>query len=137
MIRTRPGTLAGMWARKLPWIDGVAALLAGVVVLALRGVLTDFYAIPRDMLTFVGVVNVAYSSVGLSLGARTRRPAWHLWLLIGANVAWAIVCIVLVARLGGGASIFGNAHLVGEALFVLVLAVLEWRCRSVILGPLP
>jgi hypothetical protein len=126
--------VAPNWARKLPWIDGVGALAAGVLVLALRDMLAELYGISHEALTFVGLANVAYSSLGLSLGARQRRPPWHLGLLVAANLTWTVVCSVLLAHLGSDATPFGIVHLTAEGLYVLALAALEWRYRAALLG---
>lgn len=123
-----------MWARRLPWIDGLAGLVVGVAILGLRSVLVGFYGLSSALLTIIGVANVAYSSLGLTLGPRRPRPGWHLSVLVAANLAWAVVCLVLIVRVWSSARWFGIAHLAGEGTFVLALALLEWRHRRTILS---
>ncbi len=120
------------WRRKLPWIDALSGLTAGVLVLALRDVLTDFYSLPRGLLGFIAAVNIGYSTIGISLGLARRRRL--LLLLVAANACWVPICAVMVARYAGDASPFGLAHIVGEAAYVAVLAALEWKFRREILG---
>jgi hypothetical protein len=122
------------WPRKLVWVDGLAALFAGMLVLSLRGLLSDFYGLSRELLTFVGTVNVGYSVLGLTLGLLRRRPAALLRLLIVANSLWAAVCVALAVRVFPTATIFGLCHVIGEGIFVGGLALLEWRYRRAILA---
>jgi len=119
--------------KNLPWADGGAGLVVGVLVLALRSFLTDFYGLSLDVVTFIGAANVAYSVPGLTLGAMKRRPAWLLWFLIAANLAWAVVSTVLAVKFWSTAQVFGLLHIIGEGLFVTVLAWQEFRHRDAIL----
>lgn len=102
-------------------------------MLALRSVLTDFYGLPLEVVTFIGAANVAYSVLGFVLGPLKRRPAWLLWLLIVANLGWAVVSAVMAAKFWSSAHVFGLLHIVGEGLFVTMLAWLEFRHRATIL----
>lgn len=120
----------------LSWIDGCAALLAGGLVLALLDPLTHWYALPRQVLTFIAGVNLGYSSLGfaLSLLPRSASSARRglLFVLIVANCFWVLMCIGLTLRFGAEASVLGLAHLIGEGIFVATLAALEWRYRRLI-----
>ena len=116
--------------RHLLWIDSGAALLAGVVVVALSGWLSEVYALPRPMLLAMGVVNLAYETYSGLLARRARRPYALLVLLVVANATWAGLCGVAAVALADTASAFGIAHLAGEGVFVGVLAALEWRERE-------
>lgn len=125
---------ANRWTRKLPWIDGFAALSAGALIFVLRGVLTDFYGLSHRFLTTIALVNVLYSVLGLTLGVLRRRPAWLLDALICANLLWAVACTVFAVRAPVSATVWGYGHLAGEGAFVTALALLEWRYRRSILA---
>lgn len=125
---------APRWAKHLPWIDGCAALSAGVLVLVLREVFVHTHGLTRGLLTVIGAVNLAYAIPGLTLGSLEKRPSWLLWLLVGANLAWAVVCVVLVLWVSSSARWLGLGHIVGEGVLVTVLAALEVRYARVILG---
>jgi uncharacterized membrane protein YcfT len=124
---------ASRWARKLPWIDGFAGLSVGVLMLVLRGLLSDLYGLSYQFVTFVALANTLYSVFGLTLGALRRRPAWLLTALIFANLLWAVACIVFAVRAPASATLWGYGHLAGEGAFVTTLAFLEWRYRRSIL----
>lgn len=116
--------------RNLLWIDSGAALLAGVVVLALSGWLSELYALPRTLLIVMGAANLAYGTYSGALARRARRPRGLLVLLVAANATWAGLCVLAALALADTASAFGLAHLIGEGLFVGGLAGLEWRERE-------
>ena len=116
--------------RSLLWFDGFAALVAGIVTLLLHGWLSELYSLPKGVLLFIGVVNLLYASYSLPLAMRSNRPKILIFLLIAANLMWAMVCLLLLILNRETISIFGLAHLVGEGLFVGGLAYLEWRWRE-------
>lgn len=118
--------------RNLLWVDGLAGAAVGVVVLTVSGSLSEWYQLPRDLLFFTGLANLAYGSYSLSLARRSVRPMSLILLLVVANSLWVVVCAILVAVFGQTASFFGLAHLVGEGLFVGGLACLEWRWRDLL-----
>lgn len=116
--------------RGLLWVDCTAGGLAGVAMLALNGWLSRLYALPQGLLVFMGAVNLLYACYSFSLAIRAQRPISLIKLLAFANAAWVFVCLGLAVYGGGQASVFGIAHLVGEAMFVGALAALEWRWRE-------
>ncbi len=126
--------MGGVTIRALPWFDGAAALTAGTAVLLVRGALVELEGLPPHFVTFMGVVNLAYALPGLTLGALRRRPPWLLRLLIVANLVWSVVCVVIANRVWPTASVLGLAHLLGEGLFVAVLALAEARYTREILA---
>ena len=99
-------------------------------MLALAGWLSDWYQLPKELLLFMGWVNLAYASYSLSLASRPQRPMILIGLLVVANLAWAVACVRWAVVYAATASWLGLAHLVGEALFVGGLACLEWRWRA-------
>lgn len=118
--------------RRLLWIDGVAALLAGVFVLVALGRLEEWYNISGETLSFIAVVNLTYGTYSLSIAVLKKRPIALIAILVIANLAWAINCLRLAFLFHNTASIFGLTHLVGEAILVGGLAYLEWRYRNLL-----
>nr|WP_316641853.1 hypothetical protein [uncultured Roseateles sp.] len=116
--------------KKLLWIDGAAAALAGVAVLSFSGGLSQLHAIPQDLLLFIGAINLLYACYSCSLAVRARRPISLIKLLVFANGFWALICLGLAVMFAGTATIFGLGHLLGEALFVGGLTSFEWRWRE-------
>jgi hypothetical protein len=117
------------WIQHILWIDGLAALSAGLFVLVFRTFLTGLYDLPLGIITFIGLVNLAYSAFGLTMaGRKTRRATW-IAALAAANYFWAVVCLVLAVRFGPEASGLGLGTIIFEGAFVAALATIEWRMR--------
>ena len=119
--------------RRLLWVDCTAGALVGVVVIAFSDWLSRLEGLPREVLLFTGVVNLIYASYSFSLAVRAERTMPMIKLLVFANLAWVPVCLGLALFFRDQATPFGFAHLVGEAIFVGGLAVLEWTQRDQLL----
>ncbi|HEX8384667.1 MAG TPA: hypothetical protein VF576_00705 [Rubricoccaceae bacterium] len=119
--------------RRLLWVDCMAGAVVGIAVIALSGWLSRLEGVPREVLIFTGVVNLLYASYSFSLAVRSERPMRLIKLLVVANLAWVPMCLGLAVAFSGSVTPFGVVHLVGEALFVGGLAVVEWRHRDLLL----
>ncbi|HEX8360583.1 MAG TPA: hypothetical protein VF613_10760 [Longimicrobium sp.] len=115
--------------RRLLWIDCTAGAVAGVTVFVLSGWLSRLYGLPREILLFMGAANLLYASYSFSLARRAVRPMSLIKLLVFANATWVLVCFGLAVTFWEQATVFGLAHLIGEALIVGGLAALEWNQR--------
>ncbi len=115
--------------RGLLWIDCAAGAVASVTVVVLSPWLSRLYLLPLNVLLLIGAANLLYASYSFSLARRRTRPISLIKLLVYANAAWVLVCIGLAVSFWGRATVFGLAHLIGEALIVGGLAALEWRQR--------
>ena len=119
--------------RRLLWVDCTAGAIVGVVVLTFSGWLSRLEGLPGNVLLFTGAVNLLYACYSFSLAIRPRRPMPLIKLLVFANLAWVPVCLALVIFFREQATPFGFAHLLGEAIFVGGLAMLEWNQRDQLL----
>ncbi len=116
----RPGVLI--------WIDWIAGAVVGALTLSLRGWLTDLYALPGNLVLFMGVANLAYAAVSFTLAMLSRGDRVPLLRVVAvANIAWALLCLTWALVWFGEASVFGTGQLVAEAVFVGGLGILEWR----------
>ncbi|HYW06492.1 MAG TPA: hypothetical protein VE913_06030 [Longimicrobium sp.] len=115
------------------WVDCTAGALAGAAMLLLSGWLARWYALPRELLWFMGAVNLLYATYSCSLAVRARRSRGSINLLVFANLAWVPACLGFAVAFRESATPYGLAHLVGEAVFVGGLALLEWRWRHQLL----
>jgi hypothetical protein len=107
-------------------------MVVGVMVVTLSGWLSRLEGLPQELLVVTGAVNLLYGSYSLSLAVRAERPMRLIKLLIVANLAWAPVCLMLLAVYAATATPFAYLHLGGEAIYVGTLAVFEWRYRELL-----
>lgn len=123
-----------MTRSRLLWGDSIAGLTAGALVLVLSAWLSALYRLPRWLIVFMALANVAYGAYSWSLARRSHRPSHLITRLVIANATWAVICLLTALAVARSASWFGLAHLVGESLFVGTLAAIEWRCRGDLTG---
>ena len=116
--------------RNVLWIDCTAAALAGVVVLLFREWLSALQALPSPLLLFIGMVNILYACYSFTLATRAYRSQSMIILLVAGNLVWATVCLGLAMHFLASATVWGIAHLLGEAIFVGSLAAVEWKWRT-------
>ena len=118
--------------RQILWVDSCGALVAGIGVLLLCGWLSKRYVLPEDLLRLIGGANVGYGVYSLILASWARRPRVSILVLVVANLVWAATCMRWAVAYSESASVFGLAHLGGEAVYVGTLACLEWRWRAIL-----
>ena len=121
--------------RNLLWVDSIGGLAVGAAMLALARPLSGLYGLGEGFLMLMGGANLAYGLYALTLAARRRRPRVALYLLVGANGFWGVLCLRWVVVSWGEATWLGTAHLALEGLYVGGLGLVEWRCRGALLSP--
>ena len=115
---------------QLLWVDGSAGALVGVIVLAFGHWLSQWYGLPRDFVFFMGCANLAYGIYSLPLSSRQERPRAMILLLVVGNIGWAIACVRWAFVYADTLTILGYLQLIGEAIFVGGLGIVEWRWRE-------
>lgn len=120
--------------RALLWIDCTAGAVVGAVTLSASGWLSGWLGLPVAVLWITGAANVTYACYSFSLAVRTRRSTRAVLFLVLANGVWPLCCIRWIVLHADTLTPLGMAHLLAEAAVVGGLAVLEWRCRAVLVG---
>lgn len=118
--------------RRILWVDCIGAILTGLAMLLLSGWLSTLYGLPVMFVVAHALVHLVYGTYSFSLAVRKRRPMALLLVLIFANAAWAVFCIVFAATLLGNASIYAVLHFIFEGIYVGSLAAIEWRRRELL-----
>jgi hypothetical protein len=117
------------WVRRIFWIDGLGALAAGTCLLVFRRFFEGLYGLPLNLVTILGLVNLAYAALALTVAVRRpRRIAWIAGLSI-ANYFWSLVCAFMLIRFYADATSFGLGHFLLEGTWVAALGTVEWRRR--------
>ncbi len=115
---------------KILWLDSLAGLAVGILVLSLSNWLSTFLGLPRDLLHVTGAANLIYGCYSLTLAMRKHRPMTGIKFLVFANLSWTVACVVFFFLYRENATVFGKVLLLGEGLFVGCLAVFEWKWRA-------
>ncbi len=120
-----------MPSRAMPLLstDALAGLVVGIATLIATPYLADWYGWSKGFVLFMGGANVVYGCWSGMMTLRLRRTArlsrWMVFVLVYANGAWGVQCVVQMVRLRESATYLGLGHLFLEALFVGGLAIIE------------
>jgi hypothetical protein len=113
--------------RQLLLLDGTGALLSAGLLLVLAR-LEPVFGLPAALL--YGLLPVALGLAAYSLGCavlvRGPRPG-HLRLIAGANLAYCVLSLALVAAAWPRITVLGLLFIGGELLIILALATAELR----------
>ena len=113
--------------RRLLRFDCIAALVAGTATLILSGLLAPLLGLPRAVLVFTGLVNLAYGAFSFSLARQAAPAPGRVKALVAANFAWVAVCAAMALHFAGPGRWLGAAYMFGEGVFVGLLAAIEAR----------
>jgi predicted membrane-bound spermidine synthase len=113
--------------RPLLWFDCAAAAIAGTATLALAGLLAPLFGLPRVVVVFVGLVNLAYGAFSFSLARQPSPGRGRVRALVAANLLWVGVCVVMAVYFASPGSWLGASYILAEGFFVGVLATVEAR----------
>lgn len=118
-------------ARSILRLDSRAGLVVGLVTLLAHRWLAGLYAIPARWIVLIAAANLLYGTysgwLASALAARGTASRRAVDALIAGNLAWGVVCVLLLATLGASATVFAWLHLVTEGVVVVGLALAEWR----------
>lgn len=117
-------------AERILWVDWIGAAVIGVVTLVLCEWLSAIGGLPLQVLLVVGSANLVYALYSFSLCMLPNRSLRLFEALVLANLTWSLICIGLLVGNWSMVSVPGILHLGGEALYVGLLALVEWRNRE-------
>lgn len=107
------------------WIDAASAAGSGLLQVGAGSLLASWLGLPAALLSTSGVVLFAFAGLA-AWSARARPlPRAAVYVLIAANAAWVLGCVELLVT-GNPLTVLGQVFLIVQALFVGVLAELEW-----------
>ena len=112
---------------KIIYTDSFAGISVGVFTLIFWQFLANLYSVSGEVIILVGTMNVLYGCFAFRLLNYKRRTITSVRLLAKANFLWVLCCVVLFTLHLHKASVWGLMHFAIEALFVGLLALLEWQ----------
>ncbi|VEL97943.1 hypothetical protein ALT761_02959 [Alteromonas sp. 76-1] len=113
-------------------IDGSAGLAVGLVLFALAEWVSELYRLPLNVILFLASANILYGCYALALALSNQRSLMAIKVLSIANSVWVVICVAIVVLYVQTLSPVGFLFIGGEALFVGVLAIYEWKKRFVL-----
>jgi hypothetical protein len=106
--------------RRLLQLDAVVVAANGAAYLVLGGVLDSLLGVPSGLLWSLGGLLVAWAVFVWYAATSPRRET--AWVVIAANVAWAVVSLVVLAGGWLSPTTAGGAWIALQALAVAALA---------------
>lgn len=116
--------------KNILWIDCGAAALAGMLVLFAVQCLSSLYHLPKNVIIFIGCVNLLYACYSFLLANYKNRSILLINMLVVANSMWGLICLIMLWMFWQEITIFAIIHILGEAFFVSSLARLEYLWRQ-------
>jgi len=113
--------------KKLLWIDGIAALLAGTIVIIFCHWLSVFFNLPQNLLRTLAIISLVYSLYSANLARRQIHSRKLVYILVIANAMYALLALCIVVYYFSTATVYGTAYFLAEAILIGALAYLEWR----------
>lgn len=114
-------------AKHILWIDCTAS--AGLIVLLAVPWLSQLYHLPKEIIVFVGCVNLLYACYSFTLANYKKCTLFLINILVIANSIWVLVCLIMLWQFWQEMTIFAVIHIAGEVVFVGALARLEYQWR--------
>ncbi|MES3003237.1 MAG: hypothetical protein V4787_21270 [Pseudomonadota bacterium] len=106
--------------------DALSCVATGLAQLLFASMLAQWLALPGNLLVGTGWFLLAYAAVVGFIATRDPIPSGFVWLFVAGNVAWAILCVVVLASGSIAPTTLGVAWILGQAAVVVVLAELQW-----------
>ncbi|MCO6418800.1 hypothetical protein JYK14_21945 [Siccirubricoccus sp. KC 17139] len=113
--------------RRVLWLDAASCLGMGLLLAGFAGPLGGFLHLPIALLRESGLFLLLAGAALAWMASRSALPRWLLWVVILGNALWALDSLLLLPLGWVAPNLLGEIFLVVQALFVALLAMLEYR----------
>lgn len=121
--------------RRILAVDAATCVAAGLLMAGGSTPLAPALGLPAPLLLWAGLALLPIAGLMAWLARQTRVASGLVWLIVLGNAAWVAGCLLVVIDLEP--TVLGLAFVLGQALAVAVLTVLEFNGlrRSAALSP--
>jgi hypothetical protein len=117
---------SSVFLRRALLVDAAASGLTGALMLAGAGMLTDLLGLPAALLRGAGLVLVPYVAFVAIVAARARISTAAVWAVIACNAVWTVASVALVIDGFVTPTALGTVFVIGQAVAVGALGVLQY-----------
>jgi hypothetical protein len=117
---------SSVFLRRALLVDAAASGLTGALMLAGAGMLTDLLGLPAALLRGAGLVLVPYVAFVAIVAARAHISTAAVWAVIACNAVWTVVSVALVIDGFVTPTALGTVFVIGQAVAVAALGVLQY-----------
>ena len=107
-------------------IDALTCLLTGVMSVALRGVLSEWFGLSAALVAGSGIALLAVGAFILFAAKNVPALRWPVWVVVLGNAGWVLASVLLLISGLEQPTALGTAYVIGQAVIVAVLAELEY-----------
>jgi hypothetical protein len=106
--------------------DAAATAATGLLMVGAHQMLNTWLGIPTSLLWYAGLVLLPYAAIVGYLGTRTYVARTAVWVVIAANLAWAVDSALLVASGWIDLTMLGYGFVIAQALVVAAFAEVQY-----------
>ena len=117
---------SSVFLRRALLVDAAASGLTGALMLAGAGMLTDLLGLPAALLRGAGLVLVPYVAFVAIVAARAHISIAAVWAVIACNAVWTVASVALVIDGFVTPTALGTVFVIGQAVAVAALGVLQY-----------
>jgi hypothetical protein len=117
---------SSVFLRRALLVDAAASGLTGALMLAGAGMLTDLLGLPAALLRGAGLVLVPYVAFVAIVAARAHISTAAVWAVIACNAVWTVASVALVIDGFVTPTALGTVFVIGQAVAVAALGVLQY-----------
>ena len=123
--------------RRVLIVDALTSAAMGLLLAVAAGFLERLLGVPAALLDYAGLSLIPFAALVAYVGTRPNLPRPGVWAVIVCNVLWAADSIVLLLSGYVAPTGLGYAFVIAQALFVAILAELEFigLRRSPVVAP--
>ena len=105
-------------------IDAAASAATATLLIAGTGLLETWLAIPATVIREAGLILAPYIVLVVIVATRPQISTRAVWVIIACNAIWTAASFAILAFISPNG--LGVAFVIGQALAVAALGVLQW-----------
>jgi hypothetical protein len=113
--------------KNLFWIDGLAALISGTIVILCKNWFSLLSNLPSNLLENLAIIAFVFASFSITNAILNTDYKPVFSLLIIANLLYVLFCLILLIFYFKSINWYGISFLVFDLSVVSVLAFIEYR----------
>ncbi|MFL6620788.1 MAG: hypothetical protein ACJ8MH_19420 [Povalibacter sp.] len=112
--------------RRVLFADAISSAAMGVLLLSFNTPLAAMFALPVELLREAGWILLPFAGFVAYVASRAIPSRKLVWTIMGLNAVWIVDSVLLLFSESVEPNAFGQAFVVAQAIFVLVMTELEY-----------
>ena len=117
---------SNLFLKQVLTVDSAVSLAGGALHVAASSGLQGLTGIASGLYLATGLFLLLFGVLVGVLAWLRHPPSALVWILIAGNVGWALACVAMVVQPPGNYTALGLGYLVINALWVVLMASLEF-----------